>query len=259
MRQLELSGREVQLWVVRLEAAEDNYALACSWLSADETERAGRFRFEKHRRAFVLGRGALRGLAASYLGMTPASVCFSYGPKGKPSLADLDNRLKFNVSNSGDLAAYAFTLGCEIGVDVEHRHRMLEIEGIARRFFAAAEVEELMSLPESHQHDGFFNCWTRKEAYIKAIGEGLSVPLHSFQVTLRPGVAARMVMLDGSAAAAECWKFHSFTPASDYSGAIAYRDRERPLIEHPLLTADELLEPWRGVNLTAVGSPTRKD
>jgi 4'-phosphopantetheinyl transferase len=243
---MRLDGDDVHLWVARLEASEKNFGLAFSWLSPDEVERADRFRFERHRSAFVLGRALLRALVASYLRMTPEDASFTYGPKGKPALGgaelrDTADTFNFNVSNSGDLAAYAFTLGCEIGVDVEHRRRLLEIEGIARRFFASDEVTELMALSETERPEGFFNCWTRKEAYIKAIGDGLSVPLHSFQMTLLPDAPARMVVLEGSSAEAECWTVHAFTPAADYTGAIIYRDRERPLLEQPLLAADELL------------------
>jgi 4'-phosphopantetheinyl transferase len=237
---MRLDGPDVHLWIARLEASENTFARAFSWLSPDEVERADRFRFEKHRSAFVLGRAVLRALLASYLRIAPEEASFTYGPKGKPALAGA--ALHFNVSNSGDLAAYAFTLDCEIGVDVEHRRRLLEIDGIARRFFAPDEVTELMALSEVERPDGFFNCWTRKEAYIKAVGDGLSVPLDSFQVTLQPGVPARMVTLDGSTAAAERWTLHAFTPAPDYAGAIAYRDLERPLTVHPLAAVDELLE-----------------
>jgi 4'-phosphopantetheinyl transferase len=243
MRQLgRLTGREVHLYSVRLESSENNFARAFSWLSPDEVERADRFRFDRHRRAFVLGRAVLRALVASFLRIAPAEASFTYGPKGKPALAGANCALSFNVSNSGDLAAYAFTSDCEIGVDIEHRKRLIEIEGIARRFFAPEEVTELMGLSETERHDGFFNCWTRKEAYIKAVGDGLSLPLDSFQVTLQAGVPARMVALDGSAAAAQRWTLHSFTPSPDYAGAIAYRDLERPLTAQPLATADELLD-----------------
>jgi 4'-phosphopantetheinyl transferase len=238
---LELGGRDVHLWVARLEASENVFAEAFSWLSPDEVERADRFRFDWHRRAFVLGRAVLRALVASYLRIAPKEASFTYGPKGKPGLGGAAKSLLFNVSNSGDLAAYAFTLDCEIGVDVEHRKRLIEIERIAQRFFAPDEVTELLGLPEGERHEGFFNCWTRKEAYIKAVGDGLSVPLDSFQVTLRPGVPARMVGLNGSDAAAERWTMHAFTPAPDYAGAIAYQDRERPLTVQPLGTVDELL------------------
>ncbi len=235
-------GRDVQLWIVRLEASENTFSRGFSWLSPDEVERADRFRFDRHRRAFVLGRAALRALVATYLRIEPHEASFTYGLKGKPALALVPCPLSFNVSNSGDLAAYAFTLDCEIGVDVEHRRRLLEIEGIARRFFASDEVSALMALSEGERPEGFFNCWTRKEAYIKAVGDGLSVPLDSFEVTLQPGVPARMVSLDGSAAAAERWTLHTFTPAPDYAGAIAYQDRERPLISHALVTVDKLLD-----------------
>jgi 4'-phosphopantetheinyl transferase len=249
MRQLgPLTGREVHLYTVRLESSENNFARAFSWLSPDEVERADRFRFEKHRRAFVLGRAVLRALLATYLHIAPEEASFTYGPKGKPALVGTRalrgsaESLRFNVSNSGDLAAYAFTLDCEIGVDIEHDRRLVEIEGIARRFFASDEVTQLMGLSEAARHEGFFNCWTRKEAYIKAVGDGLSVPLDSFQVTLQPGVPARMVELDGSNAAAEQWTLHAFTPAPEYAGAIAYEDLERPLTVQPLATVDELLE-----------------
>jgi 4'-phosphopantetheinyl transferase len=243
MRQLgPLTGREVQLYSVRLESSENNFGRAFSWLSPDEVERADRFRFDQHRRAFVLGRAVLRALVASYLRIAPAEASFTYGPKGKPALGGAACPLSFNVSNSGDLAAYAFTSDCEIGVDIEHSRRLVEIEGIARRFFAPEEVTELMGLSEAERHAAFFNCWTRKEAYIKAVGDGLSVPLDSFQVTLQPGVPARMVALNGNAAAAERWTLHSFTPAPDYAGAIAYPDLERPLTAQPLATADQLLD-----------------
>jgi 4'-phosphopantetheinyl transferase len=245
MRQLgplTLDGREVHLWVARLEASESNFAQAFSWLSPDEVERADRFRFDWHRRVFVLGRAVLRALVASYSRIPPEEASFTYGPKGKPALGGGQCPLRFNVSNSGDLAAYAFTSDYEIGVDVEHRVRRIEIEAIARRFFASDEVADLLALPEDKRQEAFFNCWTRKEAYIKAVGEGLSVPLDSFQVTLQPGVPARMLALDGSAAAAQRWTLHTFTPAPDYAGAIAYQDRERPLTVHPLATVDELLD-----------------
>lgn len=181
-------------------------------------------------------------MIGGYLRFPPEEASFSYGPKGKPALSRPPAPLFFNVSNSGDLAAYAFTFDCEIGVDVEHRRRLLEIESIAKRFFAPEEVAELMSLSEAERPDGFFNCWTRKEAYIKAVGDGLSVPLDSFRVTLLAGDSPRMVDLDGSAAAAERWNLHAFTPEPDYAGAIAYRDEPRTIAAHPLTTADELLE-----------------
>jgi 4'-phosphopantetheinyl transferase len=168
-------------------------------------------------------------------------VSFTYGPKGKPALSGTGCPVSFNVSNSGEIAVYAFTRDCEIGVDVEYRRRVVDIEQIAQRFFAANEVDALLALPEDSRHDAFFNCWTRKEAYIKAVGDGLSVPLDSFEVTLRPGDPARMIALNRSEAEAARWTMHAFTPDPEYAGAIAYRDPERPLVMNSTCTVEELL------------------
>ncbi len=141
----------------------------------------------------------------------------------------------------GDLAVIAVTEGCELGVDVEYVRRVPDIEKIAERFFAAEEAAELMALPEVDRSQGFFNCWTRKEAYIKAVGDGFAVPLDSFRVTLQPGVAARLLELGGSVEAARCWTMHDFIPAPEYIGALAYPERERPVVIQPWLAADDLL------------------
>ncbi len=240
---LQLESREVCLWTVRLEATEANFARCLGWLSPDETARAERFHFPRHRNAYVLGRAALRALLAGYLGATPQGVRFDYGPQGKPALAPDDGlcSLRFNASNAGDFAAYVFTKGCEIGVDIEQHRALPDLERIARRFFAPEETAELMELSPSEQTSAFFRCWTRKEAYIKAMGGGFSIPLNSFRVTLRPGAAARMVSLGGSGEAARGWTMHSFDPASGYTGAIAYPDESRSVREGPIISVDGLL------------------
>jgi 4'-phosphopantetheinyl transferase len=242
MRRFDSPGREVHLWAVRLSAQEQGLARALSWLSPDEAARAERFRLDKHRRAFALGRAALRKLVSGYLGLVPTEVSFVYGPKGKPALAGPAQSLRFNASNSGDLAVYAFAEGCELGVDVEHRRPVPEIGRIADRFFAREEAAELMALPEAERTQGFFNCWTRKEAYIKAVGGGLSVPLDSFRVTL--GSGAQLLCVAGSAEAARGWTMHGFRPAPGYTGALAYPDQPRRLVAKPLLTASDLMERW---------------
>jgi 4'-phosphopantetheinyl transferase len=237
-------SRAVRLWIVRLEAGEDNFARSVAVLSPEETARAERFHFDRHRRAFILGRAALRFLLASYLDLDAAAVQFVYGPQGKPALAPmLENAsLRFNASHSGDLAAYAFTSGCEIGVDVERYRALADLENIARRFFSPEETAELLELSLADKASGFFNCWTRKEAYIKAMGGGLSIPLDSFRVTLAPGTAARMVSIEGGHHAARGWTLYHFTPAPHYAGAIAYRDQPRSIQTRPLVSVDGLLE-----------------
>jgi len=240
-----LDSREVRLQIVRLEASEDNFARSLGWLSPEETVRAKRFYFDRHRHAFVLGRAALRALLADYLGLAPAEVAFVYGPQGKPALAPTHKNdacsLRFNVSNSGNLAAYAFTMGCEIGVDVEQHRALNDFENIAHRFFSPEETAELLELPSAQKNTAFFNCWARKEAYIKAMGGGLSIPLDSFRVTLRPGASARMVSIAGSHEAARGWTLHEFTPAADCAGAIAYPDTPRSLQIGLVVSVDELL------------------
>jgi 4'-phosphopantetheinyl transferase len=192
-------------------------------LSEEEWERARRFRFDKHRRQYVVGRGALRTLLAAYLGIRPEAVRFTYGPRGKPFLAPpLDARgLHFNLSNSDELALMGFVLGRELGVDVEFLRTMNDCEEIAERFFSESERRMLRTIPFPVKQEAFFNCWTRKEAYLKAVGEGLAAPLDSFDVTLAPGEPPRMLTLKGDAGQAARWFFHHLRPADDYVGALA--------------------------------------
>ncbi len=238
-----IAAGEVHLWIVRLEASDARFDHALTLLSPDETARANRFYFDRHRRAFALGRAALRTLLGQYIPVAPAGVSFTYGQQGKPSLVDTSCSLRFNVSNSGNLAAYAFTTGCEIGVDIEQHRAVHDFENIAHRFFSAEETADLMALPPGQRTDAFFRCWSRKEAYIKAMGGGLAIPLDSFRVTLRPGDAPRMISIDGSEEAACQWTFHSFDPGPEIAGAIAYCDQPRTLREEPLVSAEELLDP----------------
>lgn len=232
---------EVHLWTVRLQAPDDVFARCLSWLSRDEIARAERFYFEQHRRTFVLGRGVLRAILASYLRTEATELQFSYGPHGKPALSDASCPLRFNASHSGDLAAYAFTAGCEIGVDVEEHRPMRDLERIARRFFSPEEAAEVLALSEVEKTAGFYNCWTRKEAYVKAVGGGLSIPLSSFRVSLCPGAPAQMLSIEASDDAARGWTVHDFTAAVNSAGAVAYADTARPLRWFQLESADELL------------------
>ena len=236
-----MTGRELHVWAVQLEASEARLSQCLAWLSEDERARAARFHFEQHRRNFVLGRAVLRALLASILGTPPAAIRFCYGPKGKPALEDARTLLRFNVSNSVNLAAYAFTQGCDLGIDVEALRPVPEMERIAARFFAPAEVSELMSLPQPDRPQAFFNCWTRKEAYIKAVGDGLSVPLDSFRVSLQPGAPAELLCLGGNTEAARAWTLEDFVPAPGFVGALAYPDQPRPVKFRPLVSAEELL------------------
>ena len=233
-RDLALPPGEIHVWVVALDAEPAAVERLARSLAADELERAERFHFDRHRRRYMVGRGALRTLLGSYLGLPPAAVRFSYGPRGKPFLAESPataaaalpspagaGGLFFNLSNSHELALAGFLRGAELGVDVEFLKPMPDLEQIAERFFSASERTALRELPEHQKREGFFNCWTRKEAYLKAVGEGLAAPLNSFDVTLIPGEPPRMLTLGGDADRAAGWFFRCFRPAADYIGALA--------------------------------------
>ncbi len=220
---LRLQADEIHVWSLDVHRPPLEVVKARELLAEQECQRADRFRFEKHRRRHIVRTGVLRRLLSAYTGQPPRSIRFSHGPKGKPSLAPgtAMPQIHFNMSHSQELAVYGFTLAGPIGIDVEYLRPMPDAASIAERFFSAREHQELVQLPEGLIREGFFNCWTRKEAYIKATGDGLSKPLDQFDVTLIPGQPARMLLLDGDAQQAARWSYHHFVPAPDYIGAVA--------------------------------------
>ncbi|MDQ6708758.1 MAG: 4'-phosphopantetheinyl transferase superfamily protein [Acidobacteriota bacterium] len=237
-----LTGRDVHIWPVRTPISTQGPELEFfPFLSPDERERAARFRFEHLQRAFTVTRGALRVLLGHYLDTSPGSLHFEYGPNGKPQLA-WPVRVKFNVSHSGELAVFAFALDCELGVDIEHIRPMPDMRGIAAQYFCEEEAAELMTLPADLRERAFFLCWTRKEAYIKALGDGLSAPLNGFRVTLRPDEPARFVHLERDLDAAGKWTLHDLDSCRHYAGALAYGGLPRPILLKPLGDAAGLLD-----------------
>jgi len=220
---LSLSSGEVHVWRARLEQPEDVQEKFLRTLNEEERERANRFHFEKHRRHFIAGRGFLRLLVGRYLDIPPAEVRFTYGPYGKPSLAGEHgaSRLRFNASHSNELAVYAFVEEQEIGIDVEYIKDDIESEEIAKRFFSAQEVQILTALPKDEMTAAFFRCWTRKEAYIKAFGSGLSHPLDQFDVTLTAGEPAALLRDAQDAEAVARWQMFNLDFAERrYAGAL---------------------------------------
>lgn len=206
----------VHLWYLSLDIkAQDDLG---AWLSEDEQIRAAQFRFPVHRRRYMVARCALRRVLAGYLNTLPEKIVFQYNRFGKPFLDD--EELQFNVAHAGDVAVMAFASGCRVGVDVERVRVDIMEENIAEHFFATGEVDALQALPVEKRPEAFFHCWTRKEAYIKAIGMGLSIPLNAFTVTLDPDKAA---LLDTAwhPAEASCWTLRTFWPAPGYIGALA--------------------------------------
>ena len=190
-------------------------------LSVDERERAGRFVFARDRRRFVAARGLLRGVLARYLAIAAAEVRFTYAAHGKPMLADEHApRLDFNVSHSEEAVVIAVSHAGPVGVDVEAIRTMADRDDIARRTFAPGEFSRLCLVDEGRRTEAFFNCWTRKEAFVKALGEGLSHPLERFEVTLDPGEPAGLLHIDGDAVRAECWTFVTLPQVRGFATAL---------------------------------------
>lgn len=213
-----LQPGDVHIWRLMLDVSVDPYL---ELLQPDEIDRANRFHFEKDRKRFAIARGFLRELLGRYLQNDPKSLMFSYGAYGKPALNETS--LRFNMSHSGSVALYALTEGREIGVDVEQIRADFTNDDIARRFFSPVEVESLCGLPGEERVEGFFRCWTRKEAYIKATGRGLSQPLDGFDVTLGPGERAALLRNDDGTH--ERWTMAGIEVGPGYAGAVAVEGR----------------------------------
>ena len=218
---LSLATGEVHVWRVELNQPQHLLEKFRGTLEEHELHRASRFHFEKHRRHFIVGRGVLRQLLAQYLGTKPEALRLTYGAYGKPVLNGeyKNSRLRFNMSHSHEVALFAFAEDRELGVDVEHIRADFASEEIARRFFSRREVETFNAIPKDEQVAAFFRCWTRKEAYIKAIGKGLSQPLDQFDVTLAAEQPA--ALLWASEDDPSRWFMCNLEVGSGYAGALA--------------------------------------
>jgi 4'-phosphopantetheinyl transferase len=241
------AATEVHVWAVWLTASPRMIQTYRSLLSPEEKARADRFMFDRHRESYELSQGALRLFLGGYLGCSAQEVALTSGPKGKPSLRD-GSRLAFNKSHSNRLALYAFTTGCEIGIDVEELRDIPDSDQVASHYFCQAETSELTSLSGTkNRNEAFLRCWTRKEAYIKASGDGLHLPLDRFQVTLLPEQPARFVQIGNDEKIAADWMLHHLEPAPGYLGAVAYRGSPRAIRLQNAVDCEELLQAMNGL------------
>ena len=217
-RKVDLRGGEIHVWRARLDCDKPLLKQFEATLSSDEMSRAERFHFSRDRNAYIICRGIVRELLARYLNRSASELEFGYGPWGKPFLQqdDPSQPIQFNMSHSQGWALLAFGIGRNLGVDVEFIRADVAVTELAERYFSMQEIAELKALPPTMRAEGFFLCWTRKEAYIKARGEGLQIPLDSFHVSLIPGMPERLQSLDSSR-----WKLRSLNPDSGYVGALA--------------------------------------
>ena len=219
---LSLFDLEIHIWRAKLDLPESQLQRLRGWLSDDEVERASRFYFERDRQRFVVARGCLRDILSRYLQRGPGDLSFRYNEHGKPALEETvrEDRVEFNLSHSQDIALIAVVLRSEVGIDVEGVRLDVTGDEIARRFFSPQEVEAIQALPPEFRQEAFFSCWTRKESYIKARGQGLAIPLDEFDVSVNPGEPARLIANRADPDEVSRWKMYRLEPGTGYVGAL---------------------------------------
>ena len=217
-----LANDAVEIVIAPLNVEADAFNALAAWLQDDEQRIAERFHFERDRRRFIVARARLRQILAARLGTQPRAVEFAYTAHGKPMLAadSAGIDLRFNVSHCKDVAVFAFCRGREVGIDVEMIERIEGIDEVAAHFFSRNELHAYRALDEADKDAGFFNCWTRKEAFVKALGEGLRFPLDSFDVSLAPREPARILRVAGQNGADCGWCLRGFSPLPGYVAAV---------------------------------------
>ena len=216
---LTLEPGQVHVFRLALDLPTTRMAHLVGLLSPDEAARAARFRFEVDRQRFTAGRGQMRCILAAYLRLPPTALIFSYNPHGKPALVNAPG-LHFNLSHSAGVGLLAVCAEQSVGIDNESIRPQVERDNIARRFFAPQEAAALQALPPEQQLLAFFTCWTRKEAYIKARGQGLHIPLDQFVVSLAPGEPARLLTREPGAPAGP-FTLAAIDPGSGQAAALA--------------------------------------
>ena len=213
-----LAINQAHVWLVDLALYEPAFAAGC--LSAEEQSRAARFHFKADGARFMISRALLRRLLGRYLSRNPADINFSYGPFGKPALAPSGADLRFNLAHTKKWAAYVFSIGVDVGIDVEDLNRKVDWEGIATRFFAEKEFAWIRARPPADRPAAFFRCWTRKEAILKGLGTGLGFPLTGVDVASSPGQAIWMGVAKPGVVSTE-WVITDCDCAPDCYGAVA--------------------------------------
>ena len=224
----ELGAGRVHVFRADLDRAEPILDRLEPLLSEDEIARADRFVLPEVRKRFVAGRGLLRVLLAGHLGTDPSALAFCYGPHGKPALEGPPHRLSFNLSHSAHMVVCAVSRSGELGIDVERLRPAVKYEAIARRFFSPHETAALLALPPASRPRAFFACWTRKEAYIKAKGGGLTIPLSSFDVSLAPGEPVALLRA-ADPDETRRWVLHELDPSPGFVAALAVDRRVKEL------------------------------
>ena len=214
-----LQPNQVHVWKANVNTFKFRYPHFIALLSPDELERASKFKFEIDRLTYVIAKGLLRTLLGKYMNFHPSSIQFNYNKQAKPYLKH-QIPIEFNVSHSQNFLMFGFTLHHAIGVDIEYNKRPVEVKQIAHQFFSKTEAEKLLALPENQWLPTFYNCWTRKEAFIKAKGGGLSIPLDQFEVSILNNEEPVLKAILWDQNDVVNWKMEAFHINRDYTGAI---------------------------------------
>jgi 4'-phosphopantetheinyl transferase len=222
---------QVQLWVKHLDLPSEQVQDLEGTLAADEKIKAQRFRFAEHRRRFIVARARLREILGHYLNLEPHQVVFEYSPKGKPFLCPSlgAKQLQFNLSHSHELAFYGFAQARKIGVDLEYVRSIKDFESLAQRFFCPSESTTLGRLPPLEKEKAFFQIWTAKEAYLKAIGEGIGGGLDRVEISLTTDATPNPLRIVGDNRLAEQWCLWSPSLKQDYVATVAVEQADRAL------------------------------
>jgi 4'-phosphopantetheinyl transferase len=225
---MRIADDEIHVWVVAVRASESQCASQTRWLDPQEMERASRIPNLEKRRSFLVAHGVLRCLLGRYLECDPGIIELASGPEGKPKLV-FPEGMHFNMTHSAEWAAFVFSSNCTVGVDLEKVRALPGLPTIIRRVLCAEEAAELMLLSECDRERGFFCCWTRKEAYSKAVGMGLLTGFDNFCVDAHPDRPARMIHIDSDTAKAAGWTIDDLPMPAGYAGALAYPGLRRRL------------------------------
>lgn len=221
----------IHLWLARLDAAESQQRYLLDMLSTDERQRVEKFTFDQHRTRFIAGRGLLRSILGRYLQIEPAKIIFQYNPWGKPALDPgmKQDALHFNLSHSNGVALFAFTRAGSIGVDIEHIRLQTDMEQTGAIVFSETELAVLQSTAPELRRAAFFQYWTRKEAFMKAVGEGFSLPLREFDVSVAPEKPVAYTGIRSEQSRFANWHIKDITSMEGYVAALACQNHRWPV------------------------------
>lgn len=227
---------EVEIWWVPLDRARKEHLRLEAVLSVEERARADRFRTEELRNRYCVAHGALRHLLARKLNRSPADLSFERGSAGKPLISSRQSSAPphFNLSHSEDMALIAISADRPVGIDIERYRKGIDVKMLAKQYFAPGEARQILSLPDAEQVQAFLVWWTRKEAYLKATGSGLSTPLDSFEISALPDAAPRLLSAAGDSQAANRWRFVDLGDET-YAAALAVETLDIKVTKHDFL------------------------